>query len=89
MDISYREYLIKKFGGIPINLDNNTLARDSEWVQDSRVAKQWKQITWVTPFKEVNHLRDFAVAYGNEVAVGYIYCFPCLIVPIDSANDRV
>jgi len=89
MSVSYREYLIKKLGGIPINLNNDTIARDSEWVQDYGVPKRWKQITWVTPFKEVNILRDFAMAYGNEVAVDYIYCSPCLIVPIVPADDRV
>jgi len=29
------------------------------------------------------------MAYGNEVAVDFVYCSPCLIVPIDLASDRV
>jgi hypothetical protein len=85
--IDYREHLIRRFGGIPINLDNNTLVIDSQWVQGSQVAKQWKQITWVTSFKEVNHLRDFTMTYKNEIILDYD-CTPCLIVPIDPADDR-
>lgn len=88
MDASYREYLIRKSNGIPINKDNNTLASDSEWVQRRRGTKKWKQITWVSPFKEGNRLRDVVTAYGNQVAVDYIYCSPCLIVPIAPASDR-
>jgi len=89
-DISYREYLIKKLGGVPINLDNNTVAKESKWVQGSSgVTKKYRQIIWVAPFKEGNRLKDVATAYGNQVATDFVYCSPCLIVPIDPASDRV
>jgi len=87
-DESYREHLITKFGGIPINKDNKTLAEDSEWLEDREVTEESMQITWVTPFKEGNNLRDVVTAYGNQVAVDYIYCSPCLIIPIDPASER-
>ena len=86
-DTSYREYLIDEFDGIPINKDNITLASDSDWVRDYK-KPQWRQITWVTPFREGNNLRDVAMAYGNQLAVDYVYCSPCLIVPIAPASDR-
>jgi len=86
---SYREFLIKYLGGIPINLDNNTVASESTWMQGYGIANcQWKQITWVAPFKEGNILKDVATAYGNEFAVDFVYCSPCLIVPIVPASDR-
>jgi hypothetical protein len=88
MDVSYREQLIKKYGGIPINLDNETLTESSRWVTD-RVAGKWEQITWVTPFKALNRLRDVVTAYANQVAVDFIYCSPCLTVPISPASERV
>ena len=87
-DTSYREYLIDKFGGIPINKDNNTIASESNWVQDYQ-KPQWRQITWVTPFREGNNLRDVATAYGNQMAVDYVYCSPCLVVRIAPASGRV
>jgi len=91
MDESYREHLITKYGGIPINKDNKTIASDSEWLQPEGhvVTEESMQITWVAPFKEGNNLRDVVTAYGNQVAVDYIYCSPCLIVPIDPASERV
>ena len=89
MDESYREHLITRLGGIPINKDNETLAEDSEWLQEHEVTEESMQITWVAPFKEGNNLRDVVTAYGNQVAVDYIYCSPCLIVPIDPATERV
>jgi len=87
-DEGYREHLLSWLGGIAINLDNGTDASDSEWVREYE-NKNWKQITWVAPFKVGNPLKDVVVAYGNEVSVGFIYCSPCLIVPIDPASDRV
>ena len=89
MEESYRERLITEFGGIPINKDNKTLAKASEWLRDREVTEESMQITWIAPFKEENNLRDVVTAYGNQVAVDYIYCSPCLIVPIDPASERV
>jgi len=87
---NYREYLIEWLGGVPINLDNSTAASDSDWVHERHgVTKKWAQITWVAPFKEGIRLKDVATAYGNEFAVDFVYCSPCLIVPIDPAGDRV
>ena len=101
-DVGYREHLIKRLGGAAINLDNGTLARESEWVQERsgvqerprkkkrpEVKKKWTQITWVAPFKEGNPLKYVAEVYGNEHAVDFVYCSPCLIVPIAPATDRV
>jgi len=84
----YRGQLLKQLGGIAINLDNSTVASESDWVLDYEKTN-WKQITWVAPFKEWIILKDLAMAYGNEVAAEYIYCSPCLIVPIGPASDRV
>ena len=89
MNVSYRGHLIKKLGGIPINVKNGAEARESQWVGTSGTTDNWEQITWVAPFKKGNTLRDVATAYGNEVSVDFIYCSPCLIVPIGPASDRV
>ena len=88
MNDSYRETLIKKYGGTPINLDNNTLARKSMWVKNYTV-KRWEQITWLTFVGKRNRLKDVAMAYGNEVNVDHVCCSPCLIIPIAPASDRV
>ena len=88
-DESYREHLITEYGGIPINKDNKTLAKDSDWLQDHAATEESMQITWVARFKEGNNLREVIAAYGNQVAVDYIYCSPCLIVPVDPASERV
>ena len=87
VNTSYREHLIKRLGGVPINSDNNNLARESMWVKQFEV-QRWEQITWVTPFGKGDCLRDVGMAYGNETSVEYIYCSPCLIVPIAPASDR-
>jgi len=89
MEESYREHLITELGGIPINKNNKTLAKDSEWLRGREVTAESMQITWVAPFEEGNNLRDVVTAYGNQVAVDYIYCSPCLIVPIDPASERL
>ena len=90
MNTSYRDYLVERLGGVPINTDNTTAARESDWVQERyTVRKNLTQITWVTPFKEGNQLKDAATTYGNEFTVDFVYCSPCLIVPIAPASDRV
>jgi len=89
-DTNYREFLIDWLGGVAINLDNNTMASDSDWMRMGyAVPKKCAQITWVAPFKEGIRLKDAATAYGNQFAMDFVYCSPCLIVPIDPASDRV
>ena len=88
-ETNYIEYLCYELGGTPVNLSNKTLARRSDWVQHHRVEK-WEQITWVTPFREGNRLRDVSMAYGNDaVSLEYAYHSPCLCVPVAPASDRV
>jgi len=87
---NYREFLIEWLGGVPINLNNSTVASDADWVQEGyEMPKRSAQITWVAPFKEGIRLKDVATAYGNQYAMDFVYCSPCLIVPIDPASDRV
>lgn len=85
----YVNHLIEELGGVPVNLYNGVLARDSNWNGDY-LTESYEQLTWLTDFAEsANELKDLALAYGNEVTVGFVYCSPCLTVHIEPASDRL
>lgn len=85
----YPRHLIEELGGIPVNLFNDATAADSDWNnRDSR--ERYEQLTWLTDFtKSANELKDIALAYGNDVTTGFMYCDPFLIVRIGPAVDRI
>lgn len=84
--VSYASHLVDELGGIPVNKVNSDSARVARWFEEGDGEGR---ITWISPFNGRNQLRDFTMAYGNEVSVGYIYCSPCLIARVPPASDRV
>jgi len=87
---SYERTLVEREGGIPVNLQNDVLATNSEYWNGDNPKEEYEQLTWLTDFsKSANELRDAGLQYGNECTLGYIYCSPCLIVWIDPASDRI
>ena len=85
----YERHLVEEQGGIPVNLSNGLLAKNSP-LNDNDWTEIYEQLTWLTDFSEsANELKDIALAYGNDVSVGFVYCSPCLIVQVNPASDRV
>ena len=84
---SYEGTLVGELGGISVNKTECAGLDGSSWVYEDHEKREY--ITWVSPFNQRNQLYDISIAYGNDVTTGYIYCSPCIIVPIDAACDRV
>ena len=84
---SYEGALLEDLGGVSVNKTNDGSIESSYWVASRGI--QGESITWVSPLNERNQLQDIHTSYGNEVETGYIYCRPCIIVPIPAASDRV
>lgn len=82
--MTYASKLVDDLDGIPANKVNPSSGGMLRWFGEDDEGR----ITWISPFNDRNQLRDFAVAYGNEVSVGYIYCSPCLIACVPPASDR-
>ena len=83
--VSYASHLVDELGGIPVNKVNSDSTQMRRWFGEGDGEGR---ITWISPFNGRNQLRDFTMAYGNGVSVGYIYCSPCLIAHVPPASDR-
>jgi len=83
--VSYASHLIDELGGVSANKANSNSRTMLEWFDEG---DEEGRITWISPFNGRNQLKDFAMTYGNEVSVGYIYCSPCLIARVLPASDR-
>ena len=84
--VNYASHLIDELGGISVNKVNPDSARMAEWFGEG---DEEGRITWISQFNGRNQLRDFTMAYGNEISVGYIYCSPCLVTHVPPASDRI
>jgi len=84
--VSYASHLVDELGGIPVNKVSSDSPGMVKWFGEDDGEGR---ITWISPFNGRNQLKDFTMAYGNEVSVGYIYCSPCLIAHVPPASDRV
>jgi len=88
--VSYASHLGEELGGISVNKVNSDSTRMG-WRNGLGGAGEGGRegrITWISPFNGRNQLRDFTMAYWNDVSVGYIYCSPCLIARVSPASDR-
>ena len=89
--MGYEGHLVENHGGIPVNLSNGVLATgwEPEGPYHGPLVHGSAQVTWLTDFAESpNKLVDVGVSYGNEATANFVYCSPCLIVPISPASSR-
>jgi hypothetical protein len=86
-DWCYEGVLMMEMGGVSVNKTEDAVPDGSRWV--SQEGYKGEFITWISPFNGRNRLHDISIAYGNEFSADYIYCSPCLFVPIAPASERV